>query len=100
MHDEIKMATGIETANCDTCLHIGSEDDGNYPEYSVSLPVCRKHEHYSNLKSFPFKTEQKCWEPNFWHSKFPDMIKIGEHEEVMGLIGKFNEACDAVRPTA
>jgi len=82
MHDKIKKATGVNIANCGTCVYNGNEDDGNYPEYAISWPFCNKFERYQYLKPFPFKTEQKCWEPSFWASKFTDMIKSGKDEEV------------------
>lgn len=94
MHEAIKNAVGIEIANCETCANIGSEDDGGEPEYAKSWPVCRKFKHYENLKTFPFKTEQKCWEPEFWHSKFTDNIKNGEHDEVLAAINEFVKARD------
>lgn len=41
---------------------------------------------YEHLTPLQFKTEQKCWEPEFWHSKFTDLIKDGE---VTAAIGEF-----------
>lgn len=95
LHEDMKKRVGIDTANCLTCANLGTEDDGNYPEYAVSWHVCRRFPHYENLKNFPFKTEQKCWEPEFWHSTFTDLITNGEHEEVMMAIGEFVKARDA-----
>jgi hypothetical protein len=82
LHTEMKEAVGIPTANCLTCSHLGSEDDGGYPEYAVSWSVCRKFKRYEFLKPFPFKTEQKCWEPEFWHSKFTKLIKSGNTKKL------------------
>lgn len=94
MHGEIKERLGIKCANCSTCIHLGSDDDGGEPEYSVSWPVCNKFERYQYLKPFPFKTEQKCWEPEFWASKFTDMIN-GSDESVNAAIDAFVIARDA-----
>ena len=88
----LKLATGISCANCETCARLSREDDGNYPEQAISWSVCTKRQHVSNLKNFPFKTEQNCWEPEFWHSKFAGMIKTGEHEEILKLSEEYAEA--------
>ena len=76
MHEQIKIAVGIKCANCQTCGYLGSESDGGEAGYSNSWATCDKkgHERYQYLKPFPFKKEQKCWTPNFWASKFSDMI--------------------------
>lgn len=92
-HDAIKDRVGIVIANCSTCAHIGSEGDGY--EYNGTWSVCNKIERMGYLKSFPFKKEMICWEPEFWHSKFTDLIKCGEDEEVLAAIGKFVEARDS-----
>ena len=94
MHDALKNRVGIEKANCASCIHMGSEDDGGYPEYAVSWPVCHKFERYQYLKPFPFRTEQKCWEPDFWASKFTEMIRTGSDEEVSAAIDAFSIASD------
>lgn len=97
MHDELKNRVGIECANCSTCEHLGSEDDGNFPEYAVSWPVCERegNEQYKYLKPFPFNTEQKCWEPEFWASKFTDGID-GSDESIEKSINNFVSARDAL----
>ena len=65
------------------------------PENKIKNKSVPFFEHYENLKTFPFKTEQKCWEPEFWHSMFTDNIKNGEHDEVMAAIDEFVKARDA-----
>jgi hypothetical protein len=95
MHDVIKIAVGIEKANCSTCANLSSESDGGEPEYSESWPVCMKFSRYEFLKPFPFKTEQKCWEPEFWHSKFTSIVD-GTDESVMKATGAFKEALESV----
>jgi hypothetical protein len=92
--DAIKIATGIECANCSTCCYLGSESDGGEPEYSTSWPVCRKFPQYEYLKSFPFRKEMRCWEPEFWVSKFAEEIRTGEDAEVLSKIGEFAAARD------
>ncbi len=88
MHDELKERVGISCANCSTGMHLGSDDCGGEPEYSVSWPVCNKFDRYQYLKPFPFKTEQKCWEPDFWASKFTNTIN-GTDESVNAAIDAF-----------
>lgn len=83
-----KQTVGISQANCETCAYLGSDGDGY--EYNGTWPVCDnpKRQHVNNLRSFPFKAEQKCWLPNFWQSKYASEINTGEDEEV-------NSLCDA-----
>lgn len=96
MHEQIKIAVGIEKANCSTCAYLGSESDGGEPEYSQSWSVCRQFPRYEFLKPFPFKTEQKCWVPEFWHSKHTSMID-GSDESVDKAIDAFVSARDGAR---
>lgn len=92
---KIKSIVDIARANCETCANIGNEDDGNYPEFAIGWAVCRKFPRYQYLKPFPFKTEQKCWEPEFWHSKFAAMVD-GTDKSVHRAIDAFKEALNAV----
>lgn len=94
MHNAMKNITEIESANCETCRFLGSDGDGY--EYNGNWPVCNKYETMSNLRSFPFKKEMKCWAPNFWHSKFADMIKSGTDEELDASAKAFWSAVDSV----
>lgn len=94
MHDEIKAVVGIDVANCSTCAQLSEDGDGY--EYNGTWPVCIKYERMENLNSFPFKKEMKCWEPEFWASKFPEMIKHGEHNEILAAIDAFREACELI----
>lgn len=91
----VKRASGIECANCQTCMHKGQDNDGGEPEYSIAWDICEKFPHYANLPTFPFGKEMPCWEPEFWHSKFAGEIKTGEHEEVMGKLDEFMAAIKA-----
>lgn len=97
MHEEIKAAVGISCANCSTCARLGSDGDG--PEYNGSWPICNKVERYGYLKSFPFKKEMPCWEPDFWHSKFTDSdrMRTGSEYELDRLSKQFWAAVDAVK---
>jgi hypothetical protein len=36
----------------------------------------------------------KCWEPEFWHSKFVEMIKGGSDEELDAASTAFRNAYD------
>lgn len=51
-------------ASCEHCAHCFDDSDG--PEYGPAWYVCVERPHMSNLKSFPFKTSQKCCELAFW----------------------------------
>lgn len=90
--DGIKNAVGIDKAHCTTCHHLRAEGDGL--EYDNNWLVCDKIERYGHLKTFPFKREMKCWQPNFWHSKFTAMIKKGTDAEVQAARDAF---CCAVQ---
>lgn len=51
--------------NCRTCSRLGSDTEGG--DYSaITWPVCSINNPKANLKSFPFKKEQKCHIPDFW----------------------------------
>ncbi len=97
MHEEIKAATGIKCANCSTCSRLGSDGDG--PEYNGSWSICNKVERYGYLRSFPFKKEMKCWEPDFWHSKFTDPVRMrtGSDREMSRLTKQFWAAVEAAK---
>lgn len=98
MHEAVKEAVGIECANCHSCAYLGSDCDGGEPEYSQSWPTCDKFERYQYLKPFPFATEQKCWEPEFWYSKHTDLIDgSGSNESVLKAIDKFVIARDTAK---
>jgi hypothetical protein len=95
----IKIATGIECANCSTCRNLGQESDGGEPEYSISWDVCNKFPRYEHLKSFPFRKEMDCWQPDFWYSKFAKEIRTGQDEEVLSLIAKYRDALAPFKET-
>ena len=94
--EEIKKATGIECANCSTCRHKGTDGDGY--EYNGEWDICehpdKRIQQYSNLKTFPFKKDMKCWEPNFWHSKFADRIK--EELDIQEFCDDFHHTVNAI----
>lgn len=88
MHEELKIRFGIDKANCGTCKHLATDSDGDgYGEFTY----CEKRDCISNLKSFPFKTDQKCWKPNFWSSKFTSIIN-GSNESVDKAFSEFDAA--------
>lgn len=92
MHEHLKKATGIATANCETCAYLTTDGDGNYPEKEITWLICGKIPRMGNLKSFPFKKEMECWHPEFWQSKFAGMIKTGTDEEVRRVSNAFANA--------
>ena len=82
MHDALKRAVGINEANCSSCRWLGDGSDGF--EYSNQpWPICEnpKKQGIDNLKSFPFKKDMACWEPNFWHTNLPKKIKDFENSK-------------------
>lgn len=92
--DKLKIALGIDTANCSSCFQLGTEGDGY--EYNGTWPICNKIDRMGYLKSFPFKKEMKCWQPDFWHSKFSAMIKNGTDEEMENASSAYREAYEGV----
>lgn len=46
--------------NCD-----GLYDDSDGPEYGPPSYRCQLKPHMENLRGFPFKTPQKCFEPHW-----------------------------------
>lgn len=67
--------------NCLSCQHLSSDDDGSdYPSYS--WPVCDRFENYSNLKSFPFKKEMKCFVLSYWCDPV-EMAKLEKEMEAL-----------------
>ena len=96
MHEDMKLATGIDTANCLTCSNLGKDGDG--PEYNGNWPICTegKNERFPGSKGFPFKKEMPCWEPEFWFSMFSFMIKSGTEEERDAAYLAYRESIDSV----
>ena len=92
----MKGRLGIKKANCGTCAYLGTETDGNYVEFAIEWPICEKVERYQYLKSFPFKKEMPCWEPEFWHSKQAGLIKTGSNAELKFAIKSFVAARDSL----
>jgi hypothetical protein len=90
MHEKLKAVMGVETANCETCTWLGSDGDGW--EYNGTWPVCNKIERMGYLKSFPFKKEMPCWWPDFWYSKFADIIKTADDFEMDLAYGLYFKA--------
>ena len=93
--EKLKEATGIETANCETCIFLGYDDNGDDLAGVVEWPICDADCRLENLKSFPFKKEMLCWGPNFWASKFVDMID-GIDESVDKAFLEFREAVESI----
>jgi hypothetical protein len=96
----LKEIMGIEQANCRTCAYLGNEcNDSSDYSYGNSWPVCEKEENwgYNNLKSFPFQKEMSCWVPDFWHSRFADMVKTGSNREMNKLYRMFKQALSGLK---
>lgn len=75
---KLKNILCCEIANCSTCAAFRHESDGEYGEifcgYYCDNEDRPGNERLTNLKSFPFKKEQRCWQPDFWQTKFADEI--------------------------
>ena len=93
----LKEAMGIKRANCGTCAQLGTDDNGGYPEYVISWKICEVDDRMVNLRSFPFKKDMSCWWPEFWHSKFADIID-GTDESENRASEEFKKAIAAACP--
>lgn len=95
MHEAMKATMGIACASCQTCCHLGSDGDW---ESGHTFSTCEHMPGRDNLRSFPFKKEQPCWEPNFWETKFADMVK-GDDASNDAASDAFHAAGKAIDPT-
>lgn len=50
--------------SCAYCAGLFDDSDG--PEYGPPWMKCSIKPHMGNLVTFPFRTEQKCFEPAYW----------------------------------
>lgn len=79
MNADIKRDVAVESLiiirNCENCELFGSDDNGDYPEFAISWPVCNKTycqnldegiEDNTDKPGFPFTTDQPCHVPGFW----------------------------------
>lgn len=63
---EVADATGTMLVTCcENCNHLYDDSDGY--EYGPPSMRCRKKPHMENLKGFPFKTPQHCFELHWAH---------------------------------
>lgn len=51
--------------NCANCQ--GLYDDSDGPEYGPRYPRCSIKPHMENLRGFPFRTPQRCFQIAWWH---------------------------------
>jgi len=67
----IKEELGIEACSCLLCCHIYNPQEEVIREIDHNWCCGKKGRKFiSNLKYFPFKTDQKCFSPCFWHTRF------------------------------
>lgn len=74
---------------CTECVHYvesyASYEEGGYLEELG----CEKpgNERFGNLKSFPFKNRRSCFQIEFWHSRFGELVtgNEGRNERVRKL---------------
>jgi len=52
-------------ATCENCEGLFDDSDG--PEYGPPWMRCRRKPHMENLRGFPFRTPQRCFEIAWWH---------------------------------
>ncbi len=76
---------GAEKKNCTKCLYYiesyaGYEEGGYLEELG-----CDKIPRLGNLKSFPFSKIMPCFQLDFWHSKFVDMIDGTDESMTLAL---------------
>lgn len=92
----MKAAMGVDRANCEACCHYERAYTSHEYPLDYDPPACHKkgREHVGNLKSFPFQTEQKCFEPDFWWTKYAEEIN-GDDEHDKEVAKRFREACDS-----
>lgn len=58
---------------CTECTYYFEEHEGEYGGWLADYGCEKKgQEHYSNLKSFPFKNKQPCFIPEFWLSEYSE----------------------------
>lgn len=68
--------------NCLNCAYLKDDGDpGEYGSPGYSYLVCDKRPNIENLKSFPFKKEQACFQLSFWQSEFTDNLDCCEYIE-------------------
>lgn len=82
--------------SCHKCRFLGSEDDGNFPEFMLSWPSCDKVDRYQYLKSFPFKKRMSCFRPQLRYyinesGIFYGAIYVGEKESKKRICGLIHE---------
>lgn len=51
-----------------TCENCDGLEDANDCEYGPYVPICTLNTKMNNLKGFPFKTEQKCFQLHWSHT--------------------------------
>ena len=78
----VKEGLGMDRLSCLECEDAENDTDGEYGEIDNGW-ICwnEKRRHVANLKSFPFKTDQKCCCPRFWRTKFANLIKGRDIED-------------------
>lgn len=96
---KIKEICGIEKASCETCDYGFAENDGNYGEIYCGCfcwKIKKTTDHcYVEDAGLDIHTEKDCWEPNFWHSKFTDIID-GTENSMEEAVRQFREAVEGV----
>lgn len=97
--NKLKKICGIEKATCETCECGYAEHDGDHGEIYCGV-CCRRikedtgHCHVEDA-DLDIATEKDCWEPNFWCSKFTDIID-GTEESMQEASRQFQETVKGV----
>lgn len=89
---ELKLVLDIQNAHCKTCCYFEEDWDGENGEIYCGA-YCHNedrpnHEGISNLLSFPFESDQFCWEPDCWQGSLP-IQEISPQGELIEVAGYF-----------
>lgn len=93
----LKEKLGLQTANCENCVHFEHEVESEYGHVYAERYLCnneekKNHETVSNLKSFPFKKEQaKCWYPDIHKTKVSLSFTFDWNENDAKICDDFND---------
>ncbi len=88
---QISEITEVEPI-CKFCICIHSEYDGDYGEIFCGTFCVRKDPTQAGDGNHNENGTCDDWYPDFWHSRFTNLIVGGENKEVLSAIEKMHEA--------
>lgn len=75
------QVSAFDDRNCIKCEYWYQEFDGENGEiYCGDFCLKPGQEHFSNLKSFPFKKLMPCFSAGFWHTEFSNGVEKAHNE--------------------